>query len=125
MNALGRLAEKELQSIPEHYDGVAVDKYVIMPNHIHAVITIGCDNAERSRPFPTLSTVVGLYKSGTARKIHKMSPELEVLQKSFYDTIIRNDKAYLEIWEYIDENPIKWQSDELYVSVPPHGRERS
>ena len=116
LNELGRIAENELQSIGKHYDGVRVDKYVIMPNHIHAVIIIGCDGAERSRPFPTLSTVVGLYKSGTARKIHEKHPKLEVWQKSFFDTVIRNNTAYLEIGKYIDENPLKWQLDENYVT---------
>ena len=76
-----------------------------------------CDiQTERSRPFPTLSTVVGLYKSGTARKIHEKYPGMEVWQKSFYDTIIRDEKAYSEIWQYIDENPLKWQIDENYVA---------
>ena len=115
LNELGKLAEMELQNISEHYDVVKVDKYVIMPNHIHAIIIIGCDGAERSRPFPTLSTVVGLYKSGTAKKIHKKYPNLEVWQKSFYDTVIRNKTAYSQIWQYIDENPLQWQLDENYV----------
>ena len=115
LNEFGRLAEKELQGISAHYDGIEVEKYVIMPNHIHAVIVIGCDGAERSRPFPTLSTVVGQYKSGVARKIHARCPELEVWQKSFYDSIIRNDNAHMEIWKYIDENQIKWQLDGLFV----------
>ena len=106
-NEFGRIAEKELQELSEHYDGVRVEKYVIMPDHIHAIIVIGCDDAERSRPFPTLSTVVGLYKSGVSRKIHEKCPELEVWQKSFYDSIIRDDKDYMEIWKYIDGNPCK------------------
>ena len=114
MNAFGEIAENELQSIPEHYERITVDKYVIMPNHIHAVIVIGCDGTQRSSPSPTLSTVIGGYKSGVARKIHESCPELAVWQKSFYDSIIRNDKAYQEIIRYIDDNPIKWQSDELY-----------
>ena len=48
MNELGKLAENELLSISGHYEGVRVEKYVVMPNHIHAVIIIGCDGAERS-----------------------------------------------------------------------------
>lgn len=124
LNEIGKLAENELKSISKHYDGVKVEKYVVMPNHIHAVVVIGCDGAERSRPFPTLSTVVGLYKSGAARKIHEKCPKLEVWQKSFYDTVIRNDKVYSEIWEYIDENPLKWQLDENYITVG-NGLDRS
>ena len=116
LNELGKIAENELQSISERFDGVRVAKYVVMPNHIHAVIIIGCDGAERSKPYPTLSTVVGSFKSGTARKIHEICPDIDVWQKSFYDTIIRNGKAGSEICKYIDENPLKWQLDENYVA---------
>jgi hypothetical protein len=77
---------------------------------------IGCDNgAERSRPFPTLSTVVGLYKSGVSKLIHKTKPEIKVWQKSFYDRIIRNEQGYREAWLYIDENPQKWEDDEYCI----------
>ena len=107
LNEFGKLVENELLSIPGHYDGVATDKYVIMPNHVHAIIIIGCDGAERASPFPTLSTVVGEYKSGVTRKIREKYPRLEVWQKSFYDSIIRNEEAYLEICKYIEENQIK------------------
>ena len=115
LNALGTLAEKELQSIADHYEGIAVDKYAIMPNHIHAVIVIGCDGTERASPFPTLSTVVGGYKSGVTRKAHEICPKIEMWQTSFYDSIIKNDHAYREIWKYIDENPVKWEADEFFV----------
>ena len=114
LNSIGRIAEQELLSVSGHYDRIAVEKYIIMPNHIHAVIRFGCDGAEQASLFPTLSTLVGGYKSGAARKIHRLSPGLDVWQKSFYDTIIRNERAYLEICKYIDENPIKWESDEYY-----------
>lgn len=110
LTLLGTLAETELLRIPEHFPGVRIDKHVIMPNHIHAIVVLGCDGAERSRPLPTLSTIVGLYKSGVSRLAGK-----PVWQKSFYDHIIRNEESYLEIWRYIDENPLKWREDELYT----------
>ncbi len=79
-----------------------------MPNHIHAIILIdkSIKVAERSSPFPTLSTVIGLYKSGISRK-----SGVSLWQKSFYEHIIRNQKAYDEIWQYIDTNPLKWELD--------------
>ena len=64
LNELGNLAEKKLLEIEHYYENVFVDKYVIMPNHIHAIIVLNNLKTERSRPFPTLSQVVGLYKSG-------------------------------------------------------------
>ena len=99
---------------------IIIDEYVIMPNHVHAIIIIGCDGktcseTERSRPFPTLSTIVGLYKSGVSKRIHIINKEIEVWQKHYYDHIIRNRNDYSEIWKYIDNNPIKWEEDSLYI----------
>ena len=62
LNVFGKIAQQELINIPSHFRGVTIDKFVIMPNHIHAIIILGCcEGAERSRPFPTLSTIIGLY----------------------------------------------------------------
>ena len=73
---------------------------------------IGCDGqTERSRPFPTLSTVVGLYKSGVSKRIHQILPNIQIWQKSFYDRIIRNEKGCSEVCKYIDENPMKCGKD--------------
>lgn len=115
LNELGKIAENELLNIPNHFDCVKIDKYVIMPDHIHAIIIIGCDGeTERSRPFPTLSTIVGLYKSGVSKRIHEFEPNIKIWQKSFNDRIIRNEKGYQEIWQYIDTNPQKWEEDSFY-----------
>jgi putative transposase len=108
LNSFGEIAKSELLNIPTHFDGIYIDKYVIMPNHIHAIIIIGCDGeTERSRPFPTLSTIVGLYKSGVSKRIHKIAPNMKIWQKSFNDRIIQNSQGYLEVCKYIDENSMK------------------
>ena len=123
LNEYGKIAEEELLEISKRFECVKLDKYMVMPNHVHAIIVIGCDNHEGgARPsptlvgakIPTLTTVLGLYKSGVSKRIHQIDPALQVWQRSFYDHIIRNERSYLEIWRYIDENPIKWEFDEYY-----------
>lgn len=109
LTAYGEIAKTHLLNIENHFDGILIDRFVIMPNHIHAIIVIGCSpETERSRPFPTLPTIMGLYKSGVSRDIHKLNPDLKIWQKSYFDKIIRNNDAYLEVCRYIEENPIKW-----------------
>lgn len=106
----GKIAKEHLLNIEKHHEGICVDRYVVMPNHIHVIIVIGCDpEAERSRPFPTLDTVLGLYKSGVSREIREIFPGIKVWQKSFYDEIIRSKEAYEELCRYMDENPLKWE----------------
>ena len=120
INQFGCIAAEELENIVCHYEMVSVDKYVVMPNHVHEIIVI--NNEERSRPFPTaLPTVIGLYKSGVSKRIHQISPNLNLWQKSFYDHIIRDENEYLRVWKYIDENPLKWETDEYYTNISREG----
>jgi len=119
LNEIGVIAEKELTNIPTHFENVKIDKYVIMPNHIHCILSIINDSetepAERSRPFPT-STIVGLYKSGVSKIVHAKYPDITLWQKSYHDHIIRGEADYQKIWQYIDENRLKWQEDEYYIA---------
>ncbi len=104
------IAEAELNQIPQHFASIQIDHYVFMPNHVHLILLINQDLfAERSRPFPTVSTVIGLYKSGVSKKIG-----FPIWQKSFYDHVIRNQSEYEKIWGYIDGNPLRWKEDRYF-----------
>ena len=115
LNPLGEIAKAELLQIPSHYDHVQVDSWVVMPNHIHAIIMIGCDN--RAGTKEKLDLVVGQYKSGVTRRIRKLIPEMEVWQRSFHDHVIRNRDSYEKIWEYIAFNPQGWEKDCFYCRI--------
>jgi len=118
LNTIGNIAKSELENISAHFEHVKIDKYVIMPNHIHFIVVIESDvRTERSRPFPTLSTIIGLYKSGVSKCIHELRPDITVWQRSFHDRIIRNEEDYLNIWKYINDNPAKWTEDEYFIST--------
>ena len=90
-----------------------MQKYVIMPNHIHLLLTI--DRAEQS-PAPTVSDMVCAFNSLTARQANREEnkPHRKIWQRSFYDHVIRNEQDYLETLKYIDENPVKWELDQFY-----------
>ena len=93
LKPIGKIAESCIKTIP------GIDKYVIMPNHIHMIIqkTNGKSISSDIRSFKTLVT----KKAGRS-----------VWQTSYYDHIIRNDEDYAEKWQYIDENPTRWAEDE-------------
>lgn len=107
----GLAIERAIHDIPTFYPHVNVDKYVIMPNHIHMILLVSANQHSCGRLItaPTLSTIIQQFK-GTVTKQTGFS----LWQKSFYDTVIRNEKAYQEIWRYIGENPLKWELDEYY-----------
>ena len=108
MNRFGEIAEACIKEIPSHYPGIRVDKYVVMPNHVHLILVVEAKNTAGA------VTVIGTYKSSVSRKIHKLMPDLKIWQRSFHDHIIRNQKSYEMIWNYIDTNPMRWHADCFY-----------
>ena len=105
LNHCGKTAQRFLSQIPEHFTGVKVDKYVVMPNHMHAIVIIEQDCTV------ALPTIIGQYKSAVSRH-SSVSP---LWQRSFHDHVIRNQISYEKIWNYIDTNPIRWNEDCFYV----------
>ncbi len=40
LSDFGKIAEKYWEQIPEHFNNIKLDEYVIMPNHIHGILII-------------------------------------------------------------------------------------
>ena len=112
--SLGEIAEKQLFLLADRYPYLTIDQYVIMPNHIHAILILNGETAGAS-PRPTLTDIVCTYKSLTTRECKKNGFREKLFQTSFYEHIIRSREDYEEIVKYIYENPIRWYYDELYT----------
>ena len=111
LSQIGIIAEKQLLKLEERFPDVSIDKYVIMPNHIHILLSINRLAAGAS-PCPTLSDVICAFKSLTTR----ICRAGEIFQASFYDHSVRDNNDYLAVWQYIDSNPHKWELDKYYQS---------
>ena len=112
LSDIGMIVENAVLRIPQIYNNVTIDCYVIMPNHVHIIIFIANnDNGGRMISAPTLPKIIGYFKQNVSRTAG-FSP----WQKSFHDHIIRNDKDYIHIAEYIENNPAKWKEDCFYTS---------
>lgn len=107
INDFGEIAQKSILEIQAHFPDVIVDKFVVMPNHVHMILYLTGRKTD-------LYHVVGSYKSYVTRQIHKIKPDCNVWQKSFHDHIIRDEKSYQKIWLYIDSNPMNWKKDCFY-----------
>ena len=103
LSEIGKLAYKNIENLENVYDTVNVDKFIVMPNHIHMIIII-----EKETDL-TVSRIIKQYKEWITKTIKK-----PIWQKSYYDHIIRNEKDYYRIWKYIDENELKWSLDKYY-----------
>ena len=110
----GKIAEQQLLKLEERYPFLKVGQYVIMPNHIHAILVMESEAAGAS-PRPTVMDVVCAYKSLTTRACRQNGFADKLFQTSFYEHVIRNQQDYNEIAEYICQNPMRWQSDDLFV----------
>ena len=126
LNNLGKIVDREVLKIASHYQNIQIDKYIIMPNHIHMIIAIletdENNTMERINPFPTIKydipNVIGKFKAGVTRNAGNAfmhSAKKGIWQRSFHDHIIHGEKDYQKLWEYIDTNPLKWEEDCFYI----------
>ena len=117
LSEYGLIVKEQLMALEERYPTIKVDKYIIMPNHIHAIIvvdsTVEAVKTAGASPRPTVSDAVCTFKSLAARKIRQAGYKEQVFQSSFHDHIIRNKRDYQQTWSYIDGNAAKWEEDEL------------
>ena len=128
LNEIGRIIEFHINRLNSLYNEIYLDKYVIMPNHIHMIIIIKYSNGISHVPINkkdpskmALPKIIQTFKSSITKDYKKqiksgmytMCP-LQIWQKSYYDHVIRNYKEYEEIWKYIEENPLKWSLDQYY-----------
>ena len=108
----GEIVEKYILST-NNIPNLKVDKYVIMPNHIHLLLSIENFNGTSWALSPT-NNKISLAISTLKRFVNK-DVGCNVFQRSFYDHVIRNQIDYNEIWEYIENNPAKWLEDKFYT----------
>ena len=108
----GEIAREQLLSLENRYPNLKIEQYVIMPNHIHAILIL--TEAAGASPRPTIMDVVSAYKSLTTRACKKEQSIDRLFQTSFYEHVIRGREDYLEIAEYIINNPKQWEMDTLY-----------
>lgn len=109
----GRAVDAVIRQIPEYHPGACVDKYVIMPNHIHLILVL--------REIEWRTMCAATHRPSVPAVIHGMKEAVtkqlghSIWQKSYHDHIIRNNADYLRIWQYIDTNPAKWREDCYYT----------
>ena len=99
----GIVAEKCIRNIYKIFEGIIIDTYVIMPNHIHMIISI------KEQTGVTICRIIKQYKMAITKQLG-----YSIWQKSYYEHIIRTEKEYLKIKEYIQNNIINWKQDEYF-----------
>lgn len=130
LNQYGKIVSECWSQIPDHYPGVSLDEWVIMPNHIHGIVMIvgteQCSVPTMSETTPqpktkhaSLSWIVKSFKDVTTKQIRANHCKRFGWQRSFHDHIIRHETALNNIREYIRNNPLQWDSDPKNLNARP------
>jgi len=110
LSDVGQNVKKHIENIDQH-SNVTLDKYVIMPNHLHLLICVNNGTPKAASPTNAIiPKIVNALKGLTSKKFGET-----MWQRSYHDHIIRNEDEYHRIWKYIDENPVLWQEDCYYT----------
>ncbi len=112
LNDKGEACRKCIDMIGRLNRGVAVDAYVVTPNHVHLLIRL--EGAEPTGYRSILSDVVGRMKAATTNALHKQGYDRQVWQAGYHDHICRNEADYQRIYRYIETNPSKWLQDTFF-----------
>ena len=112
LSRYGKIADNQIRGMSDFYTHITIEKYVIMPNHIHLLIRIK-ENGPPRTVVPTrlsdISRFIGTFKRFCDREYGR-----NIWQARSYDHIIRDQTDYDDIWTYIDNNPRKWKEDRFY-----------
>lgn len=140
LSEIGQIANKYWNEIPQHFPFIELGVFVVMPNHAHGIVVINKPDNGRTvetlhatslpKPSPSvknnknemmasispkqgsLSTIIRSYKSVVTKNARKIHADFE-WQSRFHDHIIRNDKSFKNISNYIINNPKNWKEDKF------------
>jgi REP element-mobilizing transposase RayT len=137
LNEFGEMAQKCWLEIPNHFPNAKLDRFVIMPNHVHGVIEIvdgdididivgdrhACPlqyqyhqfkskQPKQKRQYQKIPVIIGSFKSSVTRLIREnFRNHYFAWQRSFHDRIIRNERELHLIRRYVVNNPREWEVD--------------
>ena len=142
LNDIGRMVTEIFEGVPRHYQNINVEVSVVMPNHVHILFLItdvvagprACQSDQSNNGQPqgvdptkeqlSLPDIVHRIKSLTTHQYmigvrDKGWPRFDkrLWQRSYYEHVIRNERDYQAIYEYIIANPMNWEKDEEFSNL--------
>ena len=109
-NELGHAVDRYWAHLAQHHWHVALDEYVVMPNHFHGILILTQQSNQHD-----MTEVIRGFKTFSARRINQLRglKGVPVWQRNYYEHIIRNQTALENIRRYIQRNPKTWETDKL------------
>ena len=127
LSEYGIFVDAQIQKTSHIYPHVLIGNYVIMPNHVHMIAILkdrsgggvadepsrGVVGGPRRGAAPTKAVIPQIVQSLKSMTTKQFG--FNMWQRSYHDHIIRDQADYQRIWQYIDENPIRWAEDCYYT----------
>lgn len=129
LNGIGKMVEKWWLKIPQKFSNTILDNFVIMPNHLHGIVIIKAqtrvsvptENKTKFGHVGLLGEIIQWFKTMTTNEYISGMKEnnwpkfnKRIWQPRFHDRIIRNEKEYFAIKQYIGDNPKNWLKDKNF-----------
>jgi REP element-mobilizing transposase RayT len=115
-NDAGKMINTQWLNLTKRFDTIQLHQHVVMPNHFHAIIEI-TQNSDIA-----LGDIIGAFKSLTTNQYIKGVKEngwirfdQKLWQRNYYEHVIRSEESYIQLSEYIRDNPIRWREDKFYL----------
>jgi putative transposase len=131
----GKMVAQTWDHLPTRFPNIELDAFVIMPNHVHAIIVItdppppadpdsvGAGlalpkNQGNPRVAPTLGDIIGAFKSISAIACNRLLERsgASFWQRNYWEHVIRDDADLARLRDYIEGNPGKWAEDQYHPS---------
>ena len=140
LNDFGLVVKREWERLPNRFPGISLDAFVVMPNHLHGIVVIedecrgtggkfSSNNRSITPRAPTagdpeqfgkpvsgsLPTIVRSFKASVTYRAGLIfqNDTKSVWQHNYYERVIRSDLEWANTRLYIENNPAKWEMDNL------------
>ena len=131
LNEWGQIVLNEWERSAVIRPEIQLDKFVVMPNHVHGIIVLNDDGRGTARRAPTreqfgkpvahsVPTIIRSFKSAVTKYINEIQhvPNAPIWQRNYYEHIIRDENEFNRVRQYIIDNPAQWENDRNNPSVP-------
>jgi REP element-mobilizing transposase RayT len=113
LNDAGEMVASSWQSIQRQYTGTRIDAFVVMPDHLHGILTL--PPVIPGIKSPSLSQIIGWFKTVTTKRYGSGVRESgwgsfdgKLWQPSFHDHILQDSGDVARHRAYIHRNPARW-----------------
>ena len=133
LNGAGKIVQSIWVQLPKRFPNIELNEFVIMPNHVHGIISILDLNVGAGFPRPikmsnnpsvrgavtaplqsgSLGQIVAYFKYQSTKQINLLRnmPGVPIWQRNYYEHVIRDEHELFEMRQYTQENPLKWDLD--------------